>query len=340
MPPAVENALSPSSTRRLPIGAEPVAGGTRFRVWAPAARLVEAVIGERSFPLRPEGDGYHSATLDAPAGTLYRLRLDGSTPYPDPASRFQPEGPNGPSQVVDPAFAWSDPAWKGVAPVDRVVYEMHIGTFTPEGTWAAAAQELGELAGLGITVLEVMPVADFPGKFGWGYDGVNLFAPTRLYGQPDDFRRFVDQAHAAGLAVILDVVYNHLGPDGNHLAAFAPAYFSDAHQTDWGKAINFGGEGAGPVREFYLANARYWIEEFHLDGLRFDATQDIHDDSKRATSWPRSSSSAGPRPLAAPCSSWGRTSRSTAGWPGRPPTGAAASTPCGTTTSTTARWWP
>ena len=279
MPPAVENVPSQSGARRLPVGAEPLADGTSFRVWAPAARQVE-VVAAASFPLRPEGDGYHSALLDAPAGTRYRLRLDGgSMLYPDPASRFQPEGPHGPSQVVDPAFPWTDAGWKGVAHPDRVLYEMHVGTLTQEGTWEAAAKELPGLAALGVTMLEVMPLAEFPGKFGWGYDGVNLFAPTRLYGQPDDFRRFVDQAHAVGIGVILDVVYNHLGPDGNYLGAFAAAYFDEKHKTDWGKAINFGGEGCGPVREFYVANARHWIEEYHLDGLRFDATQDIHDAS-------------------------------------------------------------
>jgi maltooligosyltrehalose trehalohydrolase len=156
---------------------------------------------------------------------------------------------------------------------------MHIGTFTQEGTWAATTRELAELAALGITVIEVMPVTDFVGRFGWGYDGVNLFAPTRLYGTPDDFRRFVDQAHACGIGVILDVVYNHFGPDGNSLKYFADAYFTDRYTTDWGEAINFDGDNAGPVREYFLANACYWIDEFHLDGLRFDATQNIYDTS-------------------------------------------------------------
>jgi maltooligosyltrehalose trehalohydrolase len=156
---------------------------------------------------------------------------------------------------------------------------MHIGTFTREGTWQAAAEQLPELAALGITVVEVMPVSDFPGQFGWGYDGVNLFAPTRLYGAPDDFRAFVNRAHEVGLGVILDVVYNHIGPDGNYLPAFSASYFANRHKTDWGQAINFDGDDAGPVREFYLTNAAYWISEFHLDGFRLDATQDIHDES-------------------------------------------------------------
>jgi maltooligosyltrehalose trehalohydrolase len=217
----------------------------------------------------------------AGAGTLYRYSLDGSaTHYPDPASRFQPEGPHGPSQVINPeAFPWTDAAWQGVHLEGQIVYEMHIGTFTQEGTWTAARRELAELAALGITVIEVMPVADFPGRFGWGYDGVNLFAPTRLYGTPDDFRRFVDDAHAVGMGVILDVVYNHLGPDGNYLKCFANAYFTDRYTTEWGEALNFDGDNAAPVREYFLANARYWIDEFHLDGLRLDATQTMYDTS-------------------------------------------------------------
>jgi maltooligosyltrehalose trehalohydrolase len=182
--------------------------------------------------------------------------------------------------VIDAGrFEWTDDRWPGVSCEGQVLYEMHIGTFTAAGTWEAAASHLPELARAGITVVEVMPVADFVGDFGWGYDGVDLFAPTRLYGRPDDFRAFVDRAHAVGLGVILDVVYNHLGPDGNYLGQFAPAYFSTRHRTDWGQAINFDGAHARPVREFFVANAGYWIAEFHVDGLRLDATQDVHDDS-------------------------------------------------------------
>jgi maltooligosyltrehalose trehalohydrolase len=230
--------------------------------------------------LAPEGQGYFSGVIPSVgAGALYRFRLDGGELlYPDPASRYQPEGPHGPSQVVDPKrFEWTDQDWRGVNLRDQVIYEMHIGTFTREGVWASAERELAELARLGITVVELMPVSDFPGKFGWGYDGVNLFAPTRLYGSPDDFRRFVDRAHAVGLGVILDVVYNHLGPDGNYLREFAEDYFTDSYTTDWGAAINFCGENAGPVREYFIANAGYWIDEFRLDGLRLDATQNIYD---------------------------------------------------------------
>jgi maltooligosyltrehalose trehalohydrolase len=234
----------------------------------------------RTFELAPEDQGYFSGVVRSVGeGALYRFRLDyGERLYPDPASRYQPEGPHGPSQVVAPKiFEWTDQDWRGVNLRGQVIYEMHIGTFTREGVWAAAERELDELACLGITVIEVMPVADFPGKFGWGYDGVNLFAPSRLYGSPDDFRRFVNRAHAVGLGVILDVVYNHLGPDGNYLREFSEDYFTDRYTTDWGAAINFGAENAGPVREYFIANAGYWIDEFHLDGLRLDATQNIYD---------------------------------------------------------------
>ena len=180
-------------------------------------------------------------------GTRYSFRLDDdATPYPDPASRFQPDGPHGPSEVVDPdAYVWKDRAWKGIGREGQVIYELHIGTFTPEGTWAAAAAKLPLLKETGITVVEMMPVNEFPGRFGWGYDGVNLFAPTRLYGGPDDLRRFVDAAHSLGLGVILDVVYNHLGPDGNYLACFSDAYFTDRYENEWGEAINFDGDNAG-----------------------------------------------------------------------------------------------
>jgi maltooligosyltrehalose trehalohydrolase len=273
--------------RRYPAGAEIAPdGGVHFRVWAPVRRNVEVVFGDKGdegrLELSPEGDGYFSAlAADRGAGTRYRFRLDGEDYlYPDPASRFQPDGPHGPSQVVDPrAYRWSDTTWKGVSLLGQVIYEMHIGTFTREGTWAAAERELPELAAAGITCLEVMPVAEFPGRFGWGYDGVNLFAPTRLYGDPDDFRRFVDKAHQLGLGVILDVVYNHLGPDGNYLKAFAAAYFTNKYKTEWGEPINFDGPDSGPVRDFFASNAAYWIDEYHLDGLRLDATQNIYDDT-------------------------------------------------------------
>ncbi len=272
--------------RRLKIGAEVLpSGGTSFRVWAPRRRKVEVVLENerRACDLEPEAEGYFSGVVEqAGDGAIYRFRLEGADRlYPDPASRFQPEGPHGPSRVVDPnKFDWTDRGWRGAGLPGQVIYEMHVGTFTRAGTWAAAMRELDELARLGITVIELMPVADFPGRFGWGYDGVNLFAPTRLYGEPDDFRRFVDRAHALSVGVILDVVYNHLGPDGNYLKEFAGDYFTDRYTTDWGEAVNYDGENAGPVREFALENAAYWIEEFHLDGLRLDATQNVYDSSE------------------------------------------------------------
>jgi len=283
--------------RRLPIGAELTpGGGVHFRVWAPEHQDVTVVVYspskeaedgeriERAVPLQSEGNGYFSTWVrEAAAGDRYGFRLRNEERlYPDPASRFQPDGPHGLSQVVDPSlFTWTDQDWKGVVPEGQVIYEMHIGTFTEEGTWEAACRYLPKLAEMGITVLEVMPVNDFPGRFGWGYDGVNFFAPTRLYGVPDDFRRFVDQAHSLGLGVILDVVYNHAGPDGNYLPQFAQAYFTDKHMTDWGPSFNLDGEHSESVREFFLSNVEYWIDEFHLDGLRIDATQDIHDDSPK-----------------------------------------------------------
>jgi maltooligosyltrehalose trehalohydrolase len=271
-------------TRRLPVGAEVVPGGTHFRVWAPARKTVEVVVENGpTAALEAESGGYFSVRVaGAGAGTRYKYRLDGqANTHPDLASRSQPEGPHGPSQVVDPTtFRWTDQAWKGVPETGQVFYEMHVGTFTPEGTWAAAADKLPELAKLGITAVEVMPVAEFPGDFGWGYDGVQIFAPTRLYGAPDDFRRFVDRAHAVGLGVILDVVYNHFGPSGNYAREYAPAFFSERHKTDWGEPFNFDGPDSGPVREFFVANAGYWVDEFHLDGLRLDATQAIFDDSR------------------------------------------------------------
>jgi maltooligosyltrehalose trehalohydrolase len=273
--------------RRLPVGAERNADGVSFRVWAPAASRVEVVLesgpgGPASTGLEAEADGYFSTTIPgAGAGTRYRFRLDGAErALPDPASRFQPEGPHGPSEVVDAgAFSWTDEGWGGVSIAGQVLYEIHVGTFTPEGTWLAAARELDALARLGITAIELMPIAEFAGRFGWGYDGVDLFAPSHLYGRPDDVRRFVTRAHELGLGVILDVVYNHLGPDGNYLASFAPAYFSDRYDNEWGDAVNFDGPGSESVREFVVGNAGYWIDEFHLDGLRIDATQQMFDAS-------------------------------------------------------------
>jgi maltooligosyltrehalose trehalohydrolase len=217
----------------------------------------------------------------AGAGARYLYRLDSGDQCPDPASRYQPEGPHGPSEVVDPAaFRWTDAHWRGISIKGQVIYEMHLGTFTPEGSWRGAREKLPYLAATGVTVLEIMPVNEFPGRFNWGYDGVQLYAPAHQYGTPDDAREFIDTAHSLGIAVILDVVYNHIGPDGNYLAGFSAGYFTDKYTTDWGAALNFDGEDGKPVRDFFIDNAAYWIAEFHFDGLRLDATQNIYDASE------------------------------------------------------------
>jgi maltooligosyltrehalose trehalohydrolase len=271
--------------RRYPVGAEPTAEGTHLRVWAPGRRRVEVRHGARlesGASLVAEPGGYFSVGVRGlGAGGRYAFRLDDDEKlYPDPASRFQPEGPHGPSEVVDAAaFVWGDGDWMGSGPLGQVIYELHVGTFTVEGTYAAAAERLAALHELGVTLIELMPVAEFSGRFGWGYDGVDLWAPHRHYGRPDDLRSFVDRAHRHGMGVILDVVYNHLGPDGNYLGSFSPAYFTDRYDNEWGAALNFDGDDAKPVRELFVENAGYWIEEFHFDGLRLDATQQIFDAS-------------------------------------------------------------
>ncbi|ODS52890.1 MAG: malto-oligosyltrehalose trehalohydrolase [Acidobacteria bacterium SCN 69-37] len=284
--------------RPAPLGATIHPEGTMFRVWAPQVSRVEVELSSPSAthdgrPDRPadlvthalarDHDGFHTAVVGhASAGTSYRYRLDGRGPFPDPASRWQPFGVHGPSVVVDPTtFAWTDAAWTGV-PLDRLVlYELHIGTFTPGGTFAAAAERLPWLADLGITAVLVMPVADFPGARNWGYDGVAPFAPARGYGSPDAFRHFVDTAHAAGIAVHLDVVYNHLGPDGAYQSTFSPLFYSTTHATPWGAALNVDGPGSAAVRAYLIENARRWVREFHVDGLRLDATHAIVDTSPR-----------------------------------------------------------
>src|SRR6266513_4624708 len=278
--------------RRYPIGAELIGPDqAHFRVWAPKAQRVELVLegsaaktpGQTFQGLEAEENGYFSGAAKARAGDRYRFRVNNNF-YPDPASRFQPDGPHGLSCIVDPArFQWSDSQWPGPAAAGlkgQVIYEMHIGTFTKEGTWRAATEQLAELARIGITMVEMMPVAYFPGKIGWGYDGVNLFAPSHLYGTPDDLRAFIDRAHSLGVAVILDVVYNHFGPDGNYLAIFSDDYLIREKENEWGNAINFDGPNSEPVREFFITNGRYWIEEFHFDGFRFDATHAIRDRSR------------------------------------------------------------
>ncbi|MBA3314268.1 MAG: malto-oligosyltrehalose trehalohydrolase [Planctomycetota bacterium] len=281
---------------RPSLGAWIEGDGTRFRVWAPEQEQVEVVLyehvldghgsyarngrQEQVVPLERFHDGTWGGWIEGVgAGATYRYRLAAGA-FPDPASRYQPEGVHCPSQVVDPrAFAWTDHDWRGVDHKDLVLYELHVGTFTQEGTFEGVARKLPYLAELGVTAIELMPVADFPGDRNWGYDGVDLFAPARCYGTPDDLRRLVDEAHAGGVAVFMDVVYNHLGPEGNYLPTFCPYYFSPEHENPWGKALNFDRERSMMVRRFFIENALHWVHEYHIDGLRLDATHAIIDDS-------------------------------------------------------------
>jgi maltooligosyltrehalose trehalohydrolase len=270
-----------------PFGATVEPGGVRFRVWAPGHERVEAVVygpdAERLHPLEPEGEGHFSAPLaGVGAGRRYRLRLDGGDVFPDPASRAQPDGVHGASEIVDPAaFRWTDAGWRGVPMDELVLYELHVGTATPAGTFDALIGRLDHLVELGVNALELMPVAAFPGERGWGYDGVYLFAPHAGYGGPEGLRRLVDAAHARGLAIILDVVYNHFGPEGNYLPAITSGrIFTERHHTPWGAAVNYDGPESGPVREMTIQNALHWAHEYHLDGLRLDATHAILDDSE------------------------------------------------------------
>jgi maltooligosyltrehalose trehalohydrolase len=256
-------------------------GNVRFRVWAPALAKTELVLigdGKERVPLESEPSGYRSAMLPAKEGTRYAYSLGGGRQRPDPVSRSQPEGVHGPSELVNPAsFRWSDSGWKGVAQKELLVYELHVGTCTREGTFESLIPRLKYLAGeLGVTAVELMPVAQFPGGRNWGYDGVCMYAPQDSYGGSSGLNRLVDECHRNGLAVILDVVYNHLGPEGNYLAEFGP-YFSDKYRTPWGPAINYDSAGCDEVRRFVVNNALYWIVEHHVDGLRLDAVQGIFD---------------------------------------------------------------
>ena len=259
-----------------------------FRVWAPDHRRVELILrpgapSMQRLPLTPMDDGIFTLTHQGAApGDVYQYQLDDTGPFPDPASRSQPRGVHGPSAVVDPrSFAWSDEGWRGVPLPRAVIYELHVGTFTDAGTFAGVTERLPYLADLGVTVVELMPVADFPGARNWGYDGVSLFAPSRAYGTANDLRRLVDRAHHLGLGVILDVVYNHFGPDGAYAGVFSPFYFSTRHRSPWGAAVNLDGQGSRQVREFFIENALHWLHEYHFDGLRFDATHGLMDDSPR-----------------------------------------------------------
>ncbi len=268
------------------LGAFRTDAGTRFRLWAPKARNMEVILhpesdGETVHPMHAEDAGYFSCTLaEARPGDRYRYRIDGGAAYPDPASRFQPEGVHGPSQVVDPSrFTWTDSHWQGLDRDNLILYELHVGTFHPQGDFSGVVKKLRWIKDLGATAVELMPVADFPGQRNWGYDGVDLFAPARCYGAPDDLRNLVDAAHALELGVFLDVVYNHFGPEGAYWGAYASSYFTSRHKSPWGDAINFDGKASGPVRAFFIENALHWIHEYHIDGLRLDATHAIIDDS-------------------------------------------------------------
>lgn len=277
---------SPAGLRRshsMRFGAQTGANGVRFRLWAPNQDGIVLRIEGEAEPraMRILGDGWHELEVrEAGPGSLYQYGLPDGLRVPDPASRFQPRDVHGPSEVVEPsAYRWNDAGWRGRPWEQCVLYELHVGAFTSEGTFAAAAAKLNELADLGITAIELMPVADFPGLRNWGYDGVLLFAPDSSYGRPEDLKALVDAAHCRDIMVFLDVVYNHFGPDGNYLPTYAPI-FNDKHNTPWGAAVNFDGSGSAAVREFVIDNAAYWIEEYHLDGLRLDAVHAIMDHSQ------------------------------------------------------------
>jgi maltooligosyltrehalose trehalohydrolase len=266
----------------MTFGPEILEGAVRFRLWAPKVGLISlALEGGVLLPMNATGSGWHELVSPASrAGTLYKFELeDGGLQVPDPASRYQPSDVHGPSEVIDPdQYVWKDGGWQGRRWEECVIYELHIGAFTPEGTFLGAIERLDWLADLGVTAIEIMPVADFPGKRNWGYDGVLLFAPESSYGRPEHFKALIDAAHARGIMVFLDVVYNHFGPDGNYLPTYSPV-FTERHNTPWGAAVNYDAEGSDVVRDFVVHNALYWIEEFHLDGLRFDAVHAIKDDS-------------------------------------------------------------
>lgn len=272
---------------RMPFGATVLADkSVCFRLWAPGAKQVTLCLEggepETLLPMQKEQDGWFALTTDrAKPGSLYRYQIDDGLRVPDPASRFQPQDVHGPSQVIDPlAWHWQDDSWQGRPWEEAIFYETHVGTFTGEGTLAAVKERLDYLVDLGVTALEIMPIADFPGSRNWGYDGVLPFAPESRYGGPDGLKDLVQSAHAKGLMVFLDVIYNHFGPDGNYLHLYAPAFFTDRHKTPWGAAINFDDEGSHWVRQFFIHNALYWLEEYHLDGLRLDAVHAILDDSR------------------------------------------------------------
>ena len=265
----------------MPFGVESGPEGTRFSLWAPSVRKVSLVLEDQEYALPDLGGGWRSLTVpQAQAGTRYAYKIDDGPLVPDPASRFQPDDVRGQSAVVDPrGYTWGDMQWRGRPFEEAVLYEVHVGTATPEGSYMALAKRLEDLAELGVTAIELMPLADFPGRRNWGYDGVLPYAPDAAYGTPDDLKRLIDRAHALGLMVFIDVVYNHFGPSGNHLQKYAAEFFTERHVTPWGNGINFDGNSSRTVREFFVHNALYWLEEFHADGLRFDAVHAIMDES-------------------------------------------------------------
>src|SRR5688572_26174576 len=270
----------------MPFGAQLDAGVARFRLWAPGAKRVDVELTREGtaaadrLPMRADGDGFFAAAgTNVAPGATYAFRIDDRLVVPDPASRYNPHDVHGASAVVDPsAFEWPDQEWRGRPWEEAVIYELHVGTFTPDGTFNAVVERLDYLVRLGVTAIELMPVAAFPGKRNWGYDAVLPFAPDASYGTPDDLKSLVAAAHARGLMMVLDVVYNHFGPEGNYLHEYSPQFFNPRHQTPWGAAINFDGEHARPVRDFFIHNALYWLEEFNFDGLRLDAVHAIADE--------------------------------------------------------------
>ena len=270
----------------MPFGSEPLGNGrTRFRIWAPAARSLGLVVtdagGCRTMNMPQRSEGWYELETAAAPGARYRYRVNGELDVPDPASRYNPDDVHGESVVVDPrAFGWPDDTWRGRPWSEAVIYELHVGTFSPEGTFAGLERRLDYLAELGVTAIELMPLADFPGRRNWGYDGALLYAPDAAYGTPDDLKRLVSAAHSRGLMMLLDVVYNHFGPEGNYLHTYASPFFTERHKTAWGAAMNFDGADSRTVREFFIHNALYWLVEYQFDGLRFDAVHAIVDDSE------------------------------------------------------------
>jgi maltooligosyltrehalose trehalohydrolase len=268
----------------MPFGAECRQDGTvRFRLWAPNAASVAVRFSEleRDFCMSKLQDGWFELVTEARAGRQYQFNIDNQHTVPDPASRFQALTVHGASEIIDPlAYEWQDSEWNGRPWKEAVIYELHLGTFSNEGTFASAEAKLDYLVDLGITAIELMPISSFPGERNWGYDGVLPYAPARGYGRPDDLKHFIDAAHAKNLMVLLDVVYNHFGPDGNYLWLYAPQFFTYRHCTPWDQAINFDGPGSRAVRDYFVHNALYWLEEYHFDGLRFDAVHAIADDSR------------------------------------------------------------